>query len=192
MNLSIFVYFCSMRIIAKFIFFIGGWTVIGSVPKEIKKAVMIAAPHTSNWDFLWARLAFFILGLRLRYTIKKELFFFPLGPILKALGGIPIDRSKKSNMVDFMIDQYQQYDDLILMITPEGTRSYSPEWKKGFYYISNGANVPILLGYLDYAKKHAGIGPVFQTTGDVQKDIKEIQSFYRGITPKYPEKGVKY
>lgn len=179
-----------MRILAKLIFFIGGWKVVGTVPPDIKKAVMIAAPHTSNWDFLWARLAFFILGLRLRYTIKKELFFFPLGFILKALGGIPIDRSKKTNMVDYMVGLYQEFDDLILLITPEGTRSYSPEWKKGFYFISDGANVPILLGYLDYAKKHAGIGPVFQTTGDVDKDIQEIQSFYKDITPKYPEKGV--
>lgn len=152
---------------------------------------MIAAPHTSNWDLLYARAAFYIMNIPVRYTIKKELFFFPLGSFLKALGGIPIDRKIKTNMVDKMIDLYTQYDELCILITPEGTRSYSNEWKKGFYHIANGANIPISLGYLDYAKKHAGVGPLIVPTGDYQKDLEVIQDFYRGITAKYPEKGVK-
>lgn len=180
-----------MKMISKFIFWLSGWKVVGSIPKDIKKFVMIAAPHTSNWDLLYARAAFYILGIRLRYTIKKELFFFPLGGILKSLGGIPIDRKTKGNMVDKMLDLYQQYDELALLITPEGTRSYSKEWKKGFYYVAKGANVPISLGYLDYKKKYAGIGPLFYPGENYEDDLEKIKSFYRTVTPKYPEKGVK-
>lgn len=152
---------------------------------------MIAAPHTSNWDFVFARAAFFILGIRLRYTIKKELFFFPLGFILKALGGIPIDRKKRGNMTEKMIDLYRKYDELILLITPEGSRSYAEKWKKGFYYIAEGAKVPLVLGYLDYKKKHAGIGKVFYPSGNYERDLEQIKDFYRKVTPKFPEKGVR-
>ena len=168
-----------------------GWQVVGNLPKDLKKVVMIAAPHTSNWDLLYARMAFYIMGIRLRYTIKKELFFFPLGWFLKALGGIPIDRKAAGNMVDKMVQLYKDYDELVILITPEGTRSYAPEWKKGFYYIAKGAGVPISLGYLDYKNKHAGIGPLINPSGDYEKDLAQIQDFYRGITAKFPEKGVR-
>lgn len=151
---------------------------------------MVAAPHTSNWDLLYARAAFYIMGVPLRYTIKKELFFFPLGNLLRALGGIPIDRKNNRNMVQKMVELYNNYDQLCILITPEGTRSYSPEWKKGFYHVANEAKVPIVLGYLDYAKKHAGVSQIFTPTGDYEKDLEEIKAFYRTVTPKYPEKGV--
>lgn len=179
-----------MKTLFQWIFKLLGWKVVGEVPK-VDKLVMIAAPHTSNWDFFYARAAFFIMGLPLRYTIKKELFFFPLGPILKSLGGIPIDRSTKGGMVSKMTQLYTDYDKMVLMITPEGTRSYSPEWKKGFYHISNNAQIPISLGYLDYGKKHAGIGPLVYPTGDYEADLKVIQDFYKGIEAKFPEKGVR-
>lgn len=179
-----------MKLISKLIFFIASWKVIGDPPKQ-KKFVMIAAPHTSNWDFVYARAAFFIMGIPLKYTIKKELFFFPLGWILKTLGGIPIDRSKRSNTVDAMADLFNQYNELAILVTPEGTRSYSEKWKKGFYYVAQKANVPISLGYLDYSKKHAGIGPLIHPSGNYEEDLETIQSFYCQITPKYPEKGVK-
>jgi len=152
---------------------------------------MVAAPHTSNWDFVYARAAFFILGIRLRFTIKKELFFFPLGALLKGLGGIAINRQSRENMTSKMIELYHQYDELVLLITPEGTRSYAEKWKKGFYYIAQGAKVPIVFGYIDYQKKQAGIGPIFHPSGNYEEDLKPIQDFYRKITPKYPEKGVK-
>lgn len=179
-----------MKLIAKLIFFLTSWKVIGNAPKE-KKFVMVAAPHTSNWDFLYARAAFYIMGVPLKYTIKKELFFFPLGWILRVLGGIPIDRSQKSNMVKNMTVLFDQYDELAILVTPEGTRSYSKEWKKGFYYVAQGAKVPISLGYLDYAKKHAGIGPLIHPSGNYDDDLETIQSFYKKITAKYPEKGVR-
>lgn len=180
-----------MKLLSKFWFWLKGWKVIGGVPKDLKKLVMIAAPHTSNWDLVYARAAFYIMGIPVRYTIKKELFFFPLGIILKAVGGIPINRKTKGKMVDKMAALFEERDELTILITPEGTRSYSSEWKKGFYYIALAANVPISLGYLDYKKKHAGVGPLIYPTGDYEKDLEKIQDFYRTVTAKFPEKGVK-
>ncbi len=153
---------------------------------------MVAAPHTSNWDFLYARTAFFLMGIPVRFTIKKEMFFFPLGILLKKLGGLPINRQKvKGGMVMQMIELFNQRDQLVILVTPEGTRSYAREWKKGFYHLAVGAGVPIVLGYLDYAKKEAGIGPIIEPSGDYESDLKTIKAFYATVTPKYPEKGVK-
>ncbi|MEQ8908652.1 MAG: lysophospholipid acyltransferase family protein [Vicingaceae bacterium] len=180
-----------MKLLSRFIFWITGWKIVGENPKALKKFVMIAAPHTSNWDLLYARAAYYLMSIRVKYTIKKELFFFPLGWFLKSLGGIPIDRNKKKgNMVQQMARNFKKWEELALLVTPEGTRSYAKEWKKGFYYIALEAKVPIVLGYLDYAKKIAGIGPVIHPSGDIEADLEKILTFYRGITPKYPEKGV--
>ncbi len=179
-----------MKLLARFIFWLSGWKVVGKNPKAVKKLVMIAAPHTSNWDLLYARAAFYLMDIPVKYTIKKELFFFPLGWLLKALGGIPIDRKSKGRMVDKMAALYDNYDEFCIMITPEGTRSYSPEWKKGFYYIAQQVNIPIALGYLDYKKKEAGVGPLITPSGNYEKDLQEIQSFYKKITPKFPSQGV--
>ena len=151
---------------------------------------MTAAPHTSNWDFMYARAAFYMLNIPMRYTIKKELFFFPLGPILKAMGGIPIDRSTKTGMVSRMADIIEDHEEICILVTPEGTRSKAKEWKKGFYYIADAANVPILCGFLDYKNKEAGIGPTIIPNGDVDGQIEEMKRFYRSKTGKYPEKGV--
>ena len=181
-----------MKLLSKLILWLSGWKVVGESPKALGKFVMVAAPHTSNWDFVYARAAFYIMDIELKYPIKKELFFFPLGIVLKMMGGIPINRSKKKgNMVNQMAEHFKNYQELALLVTPEGTRSYSPEWKKGFYYIALQAKVPIVLGYLDYPKKTAGVGPIIHPTGDVEADIEKIKAFYRTITPKYPEKGVK-
>jgi|SRR5690554_848000 len=181
-----------MKWISRFIFWLSGWEIVGDSPKALKKYVMIAAPHTSNWDLLYARAAYYIMGIRVRYTIKKELFFFPLGILLKAMGGIPIDRKNtKGNMVDTMIDLYGKWEELALLVTPEATRSYAPNWKKGFYYVALGAKVPIVCGYLDYEKKYAGIGPTIIPTGDYEADLKKIKDFYRTVTAKYPEQGVR-
>lgn len=180
-----------MKLLAKFIFWFTGWKVVGSVPKDVKKLVMIAAPHTSNWDLLYARAAFYLLDIPVQYTVKKELFFFPLNLVLKFFGGIPIDRKKKGKMVDKMAEIYDSHERMCILITPEGTRSYSPNWKKGFYYIAQSAKVPIALGFLDYEKKHAGVGPLIYPTGNYEEDEETIKSFYRKVTPKFPEQGVK-
>lgn len=186
-----------VRLISKLVFTITGWKVTGGVPPGIDQAVLIAAPHTSNWDLLYARCAFFIMGFPLRYTIKKEIMFFPLGYLLRALGAISIDRTpkagftKRKSMVEAMTDLFKTNKQLVIMITPEGTRSYAKRWKTGFYRIAEGADVPIILGYLDYKNKHAGLGPVVIATGNMEEDIEKIKEFYRPIQGKYPEKGVK-
>lgn len=188
-----------LKLISKFILSSLGWKVVGGVPKDLKKAVIIAAPHTSYWDFFYARLAFFIMDIPLKVTIKKEVVNHPLfGWFIRGLGAIAIDRTpkngnlkKKKSMVDAMVDLIHERDELIMMVTPEGTRKHVKKWKSGFYRVAEQANVPIILGYLDYAKKHAGVGPVFQPTGDYDKDVEEIMDFYRSKSGKYPELGVK-
>lgn len=188
----ILTYICCMKVISKLIFWLSGWKIVGAKPEGLQKFVMIAAPHTSNWDFVYARAAFYLMDIPLKYTIKKELFFFPLGWVLRKMGGIPINRSKKKgNMVAQMAQNFETHSKLALMVTPEGTRSYAEKWKKGFYYIALEAKVPILLGYLDYKKKEAGIGPCIEPSGDYESDLEKIQAFYRKITAKYPKKGVK-
>lgn len=186
-----------LKLIAKFCFWITGWKQVGEYPKDLTKSVMIAAPHTSNWDFFYARAAFFIMGVPVRITIKKEAMFFPMNLILKAFGVIPIDRHKKAevlvkknSLVDAMVGLFHEREELVILITPEGTRKYVPKWKSGFWHVAKGAGVPIVLGYLDYEKKHAGVGPLIYPSGDIEDDMKKIMDFYRGIKGKYPEKGV--
>ena len=180
-----------MKFFAKLMYKILGWKLKGSIPTDIKKCVMVAAPHTSNWDFFYGVIAFYIMGIKIKTPIKKELFFFPLGIILNALGGIQVDRAKAGKLVDNIVDLFKKYDELVIFITPEGTRSYAERWKTGFWHIAKNANVPIILGYIDYSKKTAGVGPVFVPTGNVDKDIEEVKNFYRNITAKYPDQGVK-
>lgn len=174
------------RAICKLYFKLSGWKIGGEIPP--KRCVMVGAPHTSNADFFHAIPVFFILKLKLRYLAKKELFRFPLGLLFKLTGGIPVNRSKNSRMVDHMIDLFNQFDELTLLIPVEGTRGYVKEWKTGFYHVAVGAKVPIALGYLDYAKREAGFGPTFWPSGDMERDIIEVKKFYKGITAKYPEK----
>lgn len=185
-----------MKLLSRLLFWITGWKVKGEFPHQYKKAVMTAAPHTSNWDFLFARAAFFIFGVPVKYTIKKEFMVFPLNYLLRWLGAIPIDRKPNPNkpkrsMVEAMQALFEERERLVILVTPEGTRAHVPKWKTGFYHVANGVNVPIILGYLDYKKKEAGIGPVIHPNGDVEGQIEEIMAFYRTINAKYPENGVK-
>ena len=156
---------------------------------------MTAAPHTSNWDIVYTLATFRLLDLPVKFTIKKEWMRFPFGLILRPFGAIPIDREhrngKKVSMVQTMIELFDQYDELIVLVTPEGTRQYAPEWKTGFYRVAEGANVPILLGFLDYEKKQAGVGPAIYPSGNIEADIATMKDFYRTITGRYPERGVK-
>ena len=175
------------------IFKITHWTVDESLPQEIKKCIIIAAPHTSNWDLWYTMAAFAIYKLKIRFTIKKEWMQFPFGLLMKPLGGIAIDRaprtkdSERTGFVDSMIELFDQNEELIIVITPEGSRSLRNKWKTGFYHVARGAGVPICLGYVDYQKKKAGIGKVIYPT-DFNTDMKEIMAFYSQIHPKFPEK----
>ena len=177
--------------LASFIFHSLGWKSVGEVPSDIKKYIIIGAPHTSNWDFFYGILFFLMKGIPLKFFIKKEWYFFPFNILLKSLGGIPVDRSKKENLTDQIADFFNQHEKLAILITPEGTRSYNPKWKKGFYYISQKTKAPIVLGYIDYEKKIGGFGPVFNITDDVEKDLETIKNFYKDKKGKFPEKGVR-
>ncbi|NDK54506.1 1-acyl-sn-glycerol-3-phosphate acyltransferase [Pontibacter fetidus] len=180
------------KLLSKLIFKVSGWKLNGTLTPENRRCVMIAAPHTSNWDFIYARAAFYLMDAPIRYTIKKEFMRFPFGGLLRSMGALPIDRSKNTKMVDAMIRIFKETPgDMCVMVTPEGTRKYQPRWRRGFYYVAEGAGVPIVLGYLDYAKKEAGIGPTIYPTGDIEADLEKIMAFYRTKTAKFPENGVR-
>ena len=187
---------CIIRWFARQIFRLLGWKIVGDFPPNLHKAVLVMAPHTSNWDFFYGMTTVLIKQAPAKFAIKKEAMFFPLGFILKKLGAIPIDRKRQNNnkgsmtQVSKLTQLLQEREKLILIIAPEGTRGYAPRWKTGFYHIATRAQVPVVLGYLDYAKKHAGIGPVFYPTGDMEEDIQQIQAFYKDKTAKYPRQGV--
>ncbi|WP_448520221.1 lysophospholipid acyltransferase family protein [Rhodoflexus sp.] len=174
--------------IAKWYFRSIGWTIKGTIPPDIKKCVVVAAPHTTNYDYPIALSVFYTLNLPVRFLGKKQLFSFPLGILMRATGGIAVDRSKNNNLVEYMVNLFTQHEQLYLLIPPEGTRQAVKEWKTGFYRVAEAAGVPIILGYLDYAKKEAGFGKVFYPTGDIEADMKEIKAFYKNVTPKYPDK----
>lgn len=165
-----------------------GWKIGSTLDPAIKKCVLVAAPHTSNYDYLISLATLYSGGIKVRFLAKDSLFKFPLGIIMRASGGIPVDRSKHTNMVEAMIHMFEQSEELILMIPAEGTRSFVKEWKSGFYHTAMGAKVPIAMGYLDYGKKVSGYGDLFYPTGDYKKDLTDIQNFYRQFTARHPEK----
>lgn len=177
----------SMRLLSKLVYALFGWKAKGRVPEGITQAVFIIAPHTSNWDFYIGRLYCWIHKIPINLLIKKEAFKWPLGGLLKKSGGIPVDRSRATSKVVQISKMFKERDPMFLAITPEGTRKLSTKWKMGFYHIAVEAKVPILLSYIDYKKKIAGVGPPFWPTGDVERDFKEIEDFYRGIHAKYPD-----
>ncbi len=161
-----------------------GWKLVGELPKE-KKYVIIAVPHTSNWDFPLTLALAFVFGFKLYWMGKDSLFKGAYGPIMRWLGGISIDRSKSNNLVQQMIEAFDSYDELTVTVPPEGTRSKVDKWKTGFYYIAQGANVPIAMAFLDYENKKGGFIGTFYPTGDIDKDIAEIRQQYKGITGRF-------
>lgn len=176
-----------MSWLASFILKIFGWKIEADDPFTLRKAVIIMAPHTSYWDFPIGRLALLARRISIKTMIKKESFYFPLGLVLKYFGGIPVDRSNSQKVVKSVTDQFQKEENFILLITPEGTRKLNKRWKKGFYFIAQTAGVPIIIGYLDYSKKVAGLGPVIFPSGDYEEDLKKIQQFYMDKVARHPE-----
>jgi len=165
-----------------------GWNIYGALPEGLTKAVLIAAPHTSNWDFVIGRAGLYSLGLKkVKFLIKKEWFKFPAGAIIKALGALPTDRSKNNNTIALVSKMFEEQDNLLLLITPEGTRSLVEHWKKGFYHIATAAKVPVVMTFVDYGRKEGGIGPVLYPTGNFEEDMKVIEAFYKTKTAKFPE-----
>jgi 1-acyl-sn-glycerol-3-phosphate acyltransferase len=172
---------------SKTVLWLFGWKIVGEIPAGIKKCVIIVAPHTSNLDFVIGRLAFYILDVNVKFLIKKEAFKFPVKKLLHSLGGIPVDRSKRNDLVDQVSSMFTSYDSLVVTITPEGTRRLNRRWKKGFYHIAVKSNVPIIFGFLDYKNKRGGVGPVFYPSGNYEKDLIEIESFYIDKGARRPE-----
>lgn len=179
-----------MKYLARFILKLFGWKIDQKAPEGIKKCVIVVGPHTSNWDFILGRLAFTMYGIKPKILIKKELFFPPLGWLLKLMGGIPVDRKKNNNITDMAVKLFEKHDEMFMVFTPEGTRKYNPNWKKGFYYIAQKANVPIYICYMDYERKIGGFHSPFYPTGNVDQDIAYIKSIMGQYKGRFPENGV--
>lgn len=172
--------------LGKFIFKLIGWRVEGEFPNT-PKLVAIGAPHTSNWDFLLMLLLGLTFNRKLFWIGKHTLFLPPFGFLMRALHGIPVDRRLRHNTVEQVAEFLEKQKEAVLVITPEGTRKKTDYWKSGFYFIALNAKVPILLGFADYKRKVAGVGPTLMPTGDVEADLAFIRKFYANISGKYPE-----
>ena len=183
-----------LRIVSRILFWINGWSIEQEALDKsgAKSFILIGAPHTSNWDTLYFIATIYHLKLKVKFLIKKQWMFFPFTLMFKPLGAIGVNREKSENMVDFLRGQFSKYDDFIVAISPEGTRSKNPKWKSGFYYTAVEAKVPIALGFLDYKTKIAGIGKIIEPSGDIISDFEIIANFYDSIEGKYPEKYASY
>ena len=162
-----------------------GWQVIGMRPQE-KKYVLVAAPHTSNWDFLYGYLATLAMGIDVHFAAKDSLFKAPLGIFTRALGGVPVIRNRRTNMVAQMITMFEDRDAFVLAVPPAGSRKRTDHWKSGFYYIALGAHVPIGLAIIDYKQKRVGIAHFFSPTGDLESDMDVIRPVYTETVAKFP------
>jgi 1-acyl-sn-glycerol-3-phosphate acyltransferase len=175
-----------LRMLAKFILRICGWDSVGEVP-IIDKAVLIAAPHTSNWDGFWLLVYKVAINVDVRFLGKHTLFWWPLGSVLRAFGATPIDRSNPARVVPQLISAFEAEDKLFLALSPEGTRKRTRYWKTGFYRIAKVADVPIVLAFIDYEKKQMGIGPTLSQNLSLKETLGAIREFYAPRTGRRPE-----
>lgn len=166
---------------------LGGWKIVGSLPDNVNKYVIIVAHHTSNWDFIVGVAVKLILRLKARYFAKHSLFFWPLGVIMRALGGIPIERDKSINRVDQAVDEINNSDNFVLIIAPEGTRSKVQRWKTGFYHIARGADIPVVPIAFDFQAKEIVIGEPMAMSGDMPEDFGKMHKFFQPYPGKHPE-----
>lgn len=176
-----------LHLIAKCLLRLGGWTAVGEKP-AVRKAVFIAAPHTSNWDGIWALIYKVSIDLDVHFFAKQSLFWFPLSTLLRWLGGIPLNRSEPGSAVRQAVDTFNENDEFYLALAPEGTRSLRSHWKSGFYRIAMEANVPVVLGFFDYRRKRIGMGPIIELSGDRDADLATMQEFYGTKSARWPEK----
>ena len=164
---------------------LSGWKIEGSLPADGNKSVLIAAPHASNWDLPYTLMVAFVLRLNIYWMGKEQIFKPPFRGLMRWLGGIPVQREKSNNLVAASIEAIKAArGPLQLVVPPEGTRSNTRYWKTGFYYIAVGAQVPIVMAYMDYKRKLSGLGPVFRPTGDIEADMVAIKAFYAPFTGK--------
>ncbi|MGI9665882.1 MAG: 1-acyl-sn-glycerol-3-phosphate acyltransferase [Acidimicrobiia bacterium] len=163
-----------------------GWSLVGQLPPDEPKLLLIAAPHTSNWDFPIFLGVLNHLQIRLRFLAKSGLFKGPFGTFLRRIGGIPVDRSNAASIVDSAVAAFSEADEMILLLAPEGTRAAMPGWKTGFWRIAEAADVPIVFAFVDGATKTSGLGPAYRIDGDVDGFMKHAAAFYEdknGIKP---------
>jgi len=175
----------ALAALSRALFRLTGWRAEGCLP-NLPKFIVVSAPHTSNWDGIILVLAALVFRVRLRYMAKHTLFRPPLGWLVRLTGGIPINRTGRYNAVEQAAQAFRAHDRLALAIAPEGTRKTVEYWKTGFYYIALEASVPLVLGYIDYARRRAGVGPVITPSGDLEADIAQIRAFYAPITGRHP------
>ena len=175
-----------IKLLARCFLGLTGWAAEGGRPRE-RRFVLIAAPHTSNWDLPYLLALAAIFDMKISWMGKHVLFRPPLGWLMRRVGGIPIVRHRRGNMVSQMARAFEESESLALVVPAEGTRSYVAQWKSGFYHIARSANVPIVLGYLDYARRRGGFGPALHPTGDIRTDMDEIRDFYADKLGKYPD-----
>ena len=169
----------ALRWIARRFFRLLGWRFEGEIPRDVTQAVIIAAPHTSNWDLPYALLAAFVLGRKVHWLGKSQIFRFPFRGLMRWLGGIAVDRSRSNNLVDAAVQCFRQSDaPLLLIVPPEGTRSAVRHWKTGFYYIALGAQVPVVMAYMDHGTRLCGASRVLHPSGDIDADMATVRRFY--------------
>ena len=174
------------RLLARVFLKLAGWTAHGEHPIP-KRYVLIAAPHTTNWDLPYLLACAWLYDIHISWMGKQQLFSPPTAWIMRALGGIPVKRHTSSDMVSQMARVIDEAKSICLVVPAEGTRAYVPHWKSGFYHIARTAEVPIVLSYLDYSRRVGGFGPAIVPTGNVSNDMEEIRNFYADKQGKYPE-----
>lgn len=178
------------RVVRRFLiglFQLAGWKAEGQLPPD-RKFVIVGASHTSNWDFLVFLGTIHALGRQVRFIGKHSLFKWPLGGFMRALGGVPVDRSAPQDLVSQIVAQFGANDDFALIVAPEGTRSRTSNWKTGFYQIALRAGVPIVCAGPDYPTRRGVIGPVIRPSGNYTEDMKPAFEFFRSLSPRHPER----
>lgn len=156
---------------------LGGWTMEGDFPDE-PKLVIIAAPHSSGWDAVWGLAAKIAMGIRIVVIGKQELFFWPLGWLLRKLGAVPVDRARAHGVVDQVVERFAHSETMWFVLAPEGTRKRVERWKSGFWHVAVDAGVPVLCAYFHYPTRTIGIGPVMHMSGDLKQDMARVRAFY--------------
>lgn len=175
------------KFLARTFLFFAGWKVdIADTPK-VTRSMCVAAPHTSNWDFPFALAVFWCMGINIKYFIKQAYTKSAFGFFFKWTGAIGVDQKQRNNLVEYGKQLFDEHKELMLLSTPEGTRSKAEKWKTGFYHIALAKGVPITLGYIDYEKKIAGLKQGFIPTGNFDTDMKRIETFYKDKAAKFPE-----
>jgi 1-acyl-sn-glycerol-3-phosphate acyltransferase len=174
------------KLIARVALWLGGWRRDGDPPRD-PRCVLIAFPHTSNWDFIWVLAFAWATDVHISWMGKEEMFRWPFGWFMRLLGGIPVHRKARANQVEQLVERFQRDDRLTLVVPAEGTRTWVPRWKSGFYHVARAADVPVVLSFLDYGRKVGGFGPAIRLSGDVRRDMDVIRAFYAPMRGKHHE-----